>query len=51
MKTEKRGYTQSYYSPMPTKATQFWRRCVLWQIVRFILLNLKILKIVVRDHT
>lgn len=51
MKTSTRGYTQDDYSPMPTKATLFWRNFVLWQAVRFVVLNLKILKIVAKGHS
>jgi len=50
MKTT-RGYTQDYYSPMPTKSTLFWRNFIVWQLIRFLILNLKILKIVVKGHT
>jgi hypothetical protein len=51
MNTSKRGYTQDYYSPMPTKVTRFWRNFIPWQFYRFIILNLKIIKIVVRGHS
>jgi hypothetical protein len=45
------GYTQDFYSPMPTRTTRFWRTCILWQAVRFVVLNLKVLKIVVKGHS
>jgi len=51
MKTVKKGYTQEHYAPMPTKTTLFWRNFIPWQIVRFFVLNLKILKIVVKGHS
>lgn len=51
METKTRGYTQDYYSPMPTKTTRFWRNFIPWQLVRFVVLNLKILKIVVKGHS
>lgn len=51
MKTVKRGYSQEYYAPMPTKKTLFWRNFIPWQIIRFFALNLKILKIVVKGHS
>lgn len=51
MKTVKRGYSQEYYAPMPTKATLFWRNFIPWQAIRFLVLNLKILKIVVKGHS
>lgn len=46
-----RGYTQESYSPMPTKTTLFWRNFILWQMLRFVILNIKILKIVVKGHS
>lgn len=49
--TNRRGYTPESYAPMPTKATLFWRSFVPWQLVRFMLLNIKILKIVVGGHS
>jgi hypothetical protein len=51
MKTIKKGYTQEHYAPMPTKTTLFRRNFIPWQIVRFFVLNLKILKIVVKGHS
>lgn len=51
MKTGKRSYSQEYYAPMPTKSTLFWRNFIPWQIIRFFVLNLKILKIVVKGHS
>ncbi len=47
----RRGYTQESYAPMPTKSTIFWRRFIPWQVWRFIVLNIKILKIVVGGHS
>lgn len=44
-------YTEESYPPMPTKSTLFWRRCVIWQAWRFLVLNVKILKIVVGGHS
>ncbi len=47
----RRGYTPESYVPMPTKITLFWRGFIPWQLVRFILLNIKIIKIVVGGHS
>jgi len=52
MNTNKaRAYYDEAYPPVPTKAISFWRRCILWQIVRFIVLNLKIMRIIVGGHS
>lgn len=47
----KRGYNQISYSPVPTKATRFWRKNIIWQAFRFVVLNLKIMRIVVGGHS
>ena len=47
----KRGYTDFTYAPVPTKTTLFFRRCILWQAYRFLVFNLKILRIVVGGHS
>ncbi len=46
-----RAYYDEAYPPVPTKTTSFLRRCILWQIVRFIILNLKIMRIIVGGHS
>ena len=45
------GYKDESYPPVPTKMTLFWRRCFLYQIWRFFVLNLKIMRIVVGGHS
>ncbi|HUW40150.1 MAG TPA: hypothetical protein VMV90_04020 [Rectinemataceae bacterium] len=44
-------YTQEAYPPIPTRATQFWRKNKLYQLWRFIVLNAKIMRIVVGGHS
>ncbi|WP_200762674.1 hypothetical protein [Nitrosophilus alvini] len=43
-------YTQWDYTPVPTPMTRFFRTCVLWQIVRFAVINLKMLVVVSKSH-
>lgn len=50
-KNNVRGYYEESYSPLPSKATSFWRRNVIWQLVRFFVLNLKIMRIIVGGHS
>ncbi|MEN8222061.1 MAG: hypothetical protein ABFR36_02275 [Acidobacteriota bacterium] len=51
-KTKKiKGYSEDSYPPMPTAMTRFWRKFIPWQIFRFIVLNLKVLRIVVGGHS
>jgi hypothetical protein len=46
-----RGYYEESYPPLPTKATKFWRRNLLKQAVRFMVLNLRIMRIIVGGHS
>ncbi len=43
-------YEQAYFPPKPTGTTKFFRNCVIWQIIRFIALNIKMLQVVSKSH-
>ena len=45
------AYSEESYPPMPTKSTLFWRRCIIFQAWRWVVLNIKILRIVVGGHS
>jgi len=45
------AYSEESYPPMPTKMVLFWRRCIIWQAWRFLVLNVKIIRIVVGGHS
>ena len=45
-----KGYRQDYYPPVPTNITKFFRKCKIWQFIRFIAINIKMLKIVSKSH-
>ncbi|MCB1070139.1 MAG: hypothetical protein H7A43_10565 [Verrucomicrobia bacterium] len=42
-------YEQSYYPPVPTRLVRWMRTNWLWQFVRFLILNAKMLRMV-RKH-
>lgn len=44
-------YEVQSFATRPSKATLFWRRCVIKQIILFFTLNLKIMRIVVGGHS
>jgi len=44
-------YSEQYYPPTPTAKTLFWRRFLPFQAWRFLVLNWRIIKIVVRGHS
>ena len=46
-----RGYYDESYPPVPTKTTQYWRKNLIWQLFRFVVLNLQIMRIVVGGHS
>lgn len=43
-------YQQAYYAPAPTGFTRFMRTFLIWQIYRFFVINIKMLKLIVRSH-
>lgn len=43
--TNREPYQQAYYPPAPTRFTRFMRTCVLWQMVRFLIINFKMFKL------
>ncbi|MDM8160936.1 MULTISPECIES: hypothetical protein [Labilibaculum] len=49
--TKRRGYYEEAYPPMPTKTTKFWRKEIFYQTYRFLVLNMKIIRIVVMGHS
>jgi len=46
-----RGYYDESYPPLPTKGTKLLRGNLIWQAVRFVVLNLKIMRIIVGGHS
>jgi hypothetical protein len=48
--TNKEPYQQAYYPPKPTGFTQFMRTFLPWQFVRFLVINLKMIKLMSRSH-
>jgi hypothetical protein len=50
-KNKVRGYYDESYPPIPTKSTVYWRKNILWQLFRFIVLNLKMMRIIVGGHS
>ena len=46
-----KAYYDEAYTPVPSKGTLYWRKNLLWQLVRFVVLNVKIMRIVVGGHS
>lgn len=45
----RKPYEQSYFPPVPTKLTKFFRTNLIYQFVRFLIINIKMLRMV-RKH-
>jgi len=45
----RKPFEQSYYPPVPTKFTKFFRTNIVYQFFRFLILNIKMLRMV-RKH-
>lgn len=43
-------YQQAYYPPTPTGFTRFMRTCLIWQFYRFLVINIKMLKLIAKSH-
>ncbi|MEA3384647.1 MAG: hypothetical protein U9Q20_08290 [Campylobacterota bacterium] len=50
MKNNSNPYEQAYFPPKPNGFTKFMRTCVIWQIIRFIAINLKMMKVISKSH-
>ena len=44
-------YSDMSFATEPTRWTKFWRRSFIFQLIRFFVLNLKIMRIVVGGHS
>lgn len=44
-------YSEQYYPPTPTNTTLFWRRFMPLQLIRFLILAWKMMRIVVKGHS
>lgn len=45
-----RPYEREYYAPMPSRTTLFLRTCVPWQLLRFVMINLKMIRMISIGH-
>ena len=43
-------YTPEFETMVPTGVVKFLRTCVLWQIVRFIAINIKMTIVILKSH-
>ncbi|MGC8808304.1 MAG: hypothetical protein ACP5GF_13655 [Thiomonas sp.] len=48
--TNPEPYQQAYYPPKPTGFTRWLRVSLLWQGIRFLVINLKMLRLLAKSH-
>ncbi|MEI7677362.1 MAG: hypothetical protein WCJ03_11325 [Bacteroidales bacterium] len=49
--TKTTPYSAISYATEPTRMTKFWRTCIIYQAIRFVVLNLRIMRIVIGGHS
>lgn len=48
--TNREPYQQTYYPPTPTGFTRYMRNSLPWQFVRFIVINVKMLRLMMNSQ-
>ena len=43
-------YSPEFETMVPTGIVKFFRTCVIWQFIRFIIINIKMLVVVQKSH-
>ncbi len=43
-------YSQEFETMVPTGMVKFFRTCVIWQFIRFVIINIKMLVVVQKSH-
>jgi hypothetical protein len=43
-------YEQNFTAMVPTPFVKFFRTCVIWQALRFVIINIKMLIVVQKSH-
>jgi hypothetical protein len=44
-------YSREFFAPRPSRATLFFRTFVLWQLVRFVWINFKMIAMIGKAHS
>jgi len=43
-------YEQNFTAMVPTPFVKFFRTCLIWQFIRFVIINIKMLLVVRKSH-
>ena len=49
--SQPRRVTEAFYATTPTRWTMFLRTFVPWQMIRFVAINLKMVRLIARSHS
>jgi hypothetical protein len=50
IKSNAKPYEQAYFPPKPNGFTKFMRTCVIWQFIRFLVINIKMVQVILKSH-
>jgi len=45
-----KAYEPSFETMVPTPFVKFFRTCIIWQFIRFIVINIKMILVVMKSH-
>ncbi len=43
-------YDQNFTTMVPTGFVKFFRTCLIWQFIRFVIINFKMIRVVQKSH-
>ncbi len=43
-------YDQNFTTMVPTGMVKFFRTCLIWQFIRFVIINFKMIRVVQKSH-
>jgi hypothetical protein len=44
------AYTPGSFTTVPTAKVRFFRQCILWQLIRFLMINLRMTIMILKSH-
>lgn len=47
---QRQPYQDAFFASKPTKFTKFLRTCVIWQFIKFIIINIKMTLMLLKSH-
>jgi len=48
--SNRKPYQQGYFPPVPTGPTRFWRTSFIYQLWRFLRINMKMIRVIRASH-